>query len=75
MTNSVNIPQDLYDEIVQKLYSDCSDGWNQYTDCYIVPINSYSYEEQMERGDSIAWDLIVRLEYINKRTDYEDIYG
>ena len=60
----IQIPEELFDEIVSKLTDICTDGFNRYTDVYIVPYNKYSYEEQMKIGDSWAFEIVEKLKKI-----------
>lgn len=52
----------LLQDIRDYLEEECEFGWDRYTDIYIIPRDEYSYEERMEKGDSVAWDLIKRID-------------
>ena len=71
--NLMPISETLLNEIIGKLETDCENGFDRLTDNYIIPKGTYTYDEEMEKGDRWAWKLLQQIKKEAKLGDDENV--
>lgn len=59
---TIELPEEVVRDLIEKLHEVCYDSWERYTDVFIVPYDKYTHEEKLQKGDREAYRLIKILQ-------------